>query len=205
VSEDDVEGEERGVGEGEGHAERLPFDADVGEQVDPADGRDEGERVSPRARSGCGQCDHREELDRRNRAERQAVDCDVEADVHRRQHHAHGDHRQAPVRIEPCEGTPRSAPQGEDERGGGDPDPGHAQRLDEDEEQDGEGRSEVVEDRTADEEALGWRVDRQPRDSGVQTGSSTRGKNRCSLHPEMVASGADFCQTQAKPFRAQRL
>ena len=34
------------------------------------------------------------------------------------------------------------------------------QGLDEHEEQDGEGRPEVVEDRTADEEALGRRLDR---------------------------------------------
>ena len=50
MSEDDVEGEEGGVREGEGDAERLSFDADVGEQVDAADCRDESERVAPRAR-----------------------------------------------------------------------------------------------------------------------------------------------------------
>ena len=57
-----------------------------------------------------------------------------------------------------CPGAP---PEGEDDGGGDDPQPGHAERLDECEEQHCEGRAEVVEDRAADEEALGRRGPRE--------------------------------------------
>ena len=89
-----------------------------------------------------------------------AVDREVEAGVHRAEHRAHGDDHPPPVRVEPGErrqGRRHSAkmsaalairiqatPEG----------------LDADEQQHGERRAEVVEDRAADEEALGRRVDR---------------------------------------------
>ena len=83
MAEDDVEGEERGVREREGDAERLRDESDVREEVHAGHGRGECEPVPPRPQPERCERDHRQELDRRDRPERQPVDREVEAGVHR--------------------------------------------------------------------------------------------------------------------------
>ena len=57
--------------------------------------------------------------------------------------------------VQPCQRAPRPAPEREHERGGGDPQPRHPERVDAHEQQHREGRPEVVEDRAADEVDVG--------------------------------------------------
>ena len=72
------------------------------------------------------------------------------------------------------------------------------ERLDQREEEHGEGRPEVVKDRAADEERLG----RRPR--GGARGTCRREDSRL-LHPEIVARAAGICQTWTKLFRLSSL
>ena len=74
--------------------------------------------------------------------------------------------------------------------GGDDPQPGDAERRDQREKEDGEGRPEVVEDRAADEERL-WRSPR-----GGARGACCREDSRL-LHPEIVARATDICTDEA--------
>jgi hypothetical protein len=145
VGEHDVEREQDRVGEGERHPQRLAGELDVGEQVDPGHGEHQGANVARRTRAERGEHDDREELDRGDGAERQAVDGQVEAAVHHRQHHAPREQQPA---AQEAPGTP---PGREDQRRRRDAQPGHAEGLDAGEQQDGERRAEVVEDGAADE------------------------------------------------------
>ena len=95
--------------------------------------------------------DHGQELDRGDRAERQAVDGEVEAAVHERQHAAPGHEQPARLAVELRQHAPGPPPDGEDERGGGDAQPGHAEHVHPREQQHREGRAEVVEDGADDE------------------------------------------------------
>jgi len=88
VGQHDVEREQHGVGERQGHAERLSLQAHVGEQVDPRHGYQERHGVAGGARTQCRERHHRQELDRGDRAQRQPIDGDVEAAVHQRQDRA---------------------------------------------------------------------------------------------------------------------
>ena len=151
VGEHDVEREQAGVGERQRDPERLALEAHPGEQVDADDGEHQRGGVARRAGAEGGERDHRQELDRRDGAERQPVDGDVEAAVHDREDGAplHEQDPRLPVELGPQ--APGAAPEREDERGGGDPQPGDAEDVDADEQQDREGGAEVVEDRADDE------------------------------------------------------
>ena len=72
VREHDVDGEERGVRERERDADGLALELHVGQQVDAGDGEPEREtRCAPSARPAAASSDDGQELDRRDRAERQ--------------------------------------------------------------------------------------------------------------------------------------
>src|SRR5215207_7418995 len=86
LTEDDVRGEEHGVRERESDAERLSFEAHVREEVHTEDGQCQGSGVARCARAERREGENREKLDRGDRAERQAVDRQVEARVHHREH-----------------------------------------------------------------------------------------------------------------------
>ena len=189
VREDDVEREERGVGEGERDPDGLGRELDVGEQVDAADRQDEREAVPRRPRADRRERDHRQELDRRHGAERQPVDGDVEADVHHGEHRPHGDDEPPPGDVEGGERPPRAAPGGEDQRRARDAQPRDPERLDEREEEHGEGRPEVVEDRAT----------RRSRSAG---GSPLDAADRDGrVHGESVAAALRFRNGRPKAFR----
>src|SRR5262249_58549184 len=59
--------------------------------------------------------------------------------------------------VELDEASPGPAPEGEDERGRGDAEPGDPEDVDSGEQEHGERRTQVMKDRAADEEALSWR------------------------------------------------
>jgi Lrp/AsnC family leucine-responsive transcriptional regulator len=151
VPEHDVEREQRRVDRGQPDAPRFGDQAHVGEQVHAADGQHERGAVAQRARRDGGEHDHRQELDGGDGAQRQPVDRQVEAAVHHREDGSPGDdqHLRPPVDARPD--APGPAPDREDERRRGDPQPGDAQRIDPDEQQHGERRPEVVEHRAHDE------------------------------------------------------
>ena len=155
VGEDDVDGEERRVHEGEDDSNHVALDAHVDEQVDARRGGDQGEGVAGRARPGRCERDNRQELDRRHRGEREPVDRHVEARVHDGQHGTQGKQQAAAAAVERGEAAPRPAPERVDRRRARDAKPRRAQRLDAGEEEDGERRAEVVEDGAADEERGG--------------------------------------------------
>jgi len=154
MSEHDVEREQPGVGEGQAEAERSAAQADVDQNVDAGHGHRQRGQVARRPGAERGQCNHREELDGRHRAQRQPGDRLVEAAVHRRQDCTEGDQQADGVAVGAAERPPRPPPRGEHDRRARDPQPGDAQRRDAAEQQHGEGRSEVVEQRAAGEVAL---------------------------------------------------
>ena len=82
VREDDVEGEEGGIGEGERESDGLTCEPDIGEQIHTEDRERESDGIPRRTSPYGGQGDDREELDRRDRPERQPFDRKVEARVH---------------------------------------------------------------------------------------------------------------------------
>jgi hypothetical protein len=160
VGEDDVEREEDRVRGRERKGEGLRGEMDAGEQ--PHAGRREGEcrGVALRPRPEGGERDDGQELDRGHRAERQAVDRQVEAGVHRRQDGAPRQQQRAAFAIQLVEVAPRAPPRGEHDGRCRDAQPRDAQDVDAGEQQDGERGPEVVEDR-ADEEVG---VRRKPHD-----------------------------------------
>jgi len=85
MGEHDVAGEEHGVQECEHDSEGLGDELHVDEPVDAYDSQPERCQVARGASADGRQHDHRQELDRRDRAERQAIDREVEAGVHHRQ------------------------------------------------------------------------------------------------------------------------
>ena len=115
----------------------------------PSDRDRRGGDVAPDTGADQGQDDRADELDRRHRRERQVVDREVEARVHRREHRAEADDQRAAPAIEREQLPPRPAPDREDQRGRGDPQPGDAEHVDPGEQQHGERRPQVVEDRAA--------------------------------------------------------
>ena len=154
MREHDVGGEERRVGEREADANRLAPEANVRQQVDAKDRREDCGEVSRRAGADHRQGDRPDELDRGNGRERQTVDRNVEAGVHDREDRAEREDQQLPLTVERPELAPGPAPEGEDERRRGDSQPRDAEHVDPCEEQDRERRAEVVEDRAPDEVGL---------------------------------------------------
>jgi hypothetical protein len=72
--------------------------------------RKERRVVARAAQAIGGQGDDRQELDRRDRRQRQPVDRQVEAGDHRRQHLAPRQQQPAPIGVEPCEQAPWPPP-----------------------------------------------------------------------------------------------
>ena len=164
MREDDVEGEEGGIGEGKRESDGLTCEPDIGEQIHTRDRERESDGIPRRTSPYGGQGDDREELDRRDRPERQPFDRKVEARVHGGEDDCEVDDGLSVGALCGGERAPRSSPEGEDRRGARDPKPGDTEWLDPGEEQDGERRTEVVEDRAPHEEHLRRRSGRAARD-----------------------------------------
>jgi len=112
----------------------------VGQQEDAEHGDRRGGDVPPDACADQRQHDRADELDGRDGRERQVVDRDVEAHVHRGEHRAEANDQRAPASIQreqPRHGPP---PDREDQRSRRDPQPGHAEHVDPREQQHGERR-----------------------------------------------------------------
>ena len=183
VPEDDVRREEPGVGHCETDAERIVDQPHLGQQVDTADGEQQRGTVAHGPGAGGGQRHDRQELDGRDGRQRQPVDRQVEAAVHRGEHRPPGEHQPAGRPVQPCPAAPRPPPGTEHHRRGRDPQPGDAEHVDAHEEQHREGRPEVVEDRAADEPGLR----RHPVGHGHQPAAARRPDARCGdRHPFMV-------------------
>ncbi len=189
VRQHDVRREEPGVEEREQDADRLALEPHVGEQVDAADRGGQREAVPPRPRPERRERDHRQELDRGDRAQREPVDREVEARVHRREDQSHRDHGAVP------EQPPRTPPDGEDDRGARDPEPRDTEWLDPGEEQDGERGPEVVEDGADDEEALGRRG------RGESTETSAHRHNSRAARGEMPYDSKALDETDRRLLR----
>ncbi len=157
MSEDDVRGEQRGVRKRERDADGLGLELDVGQEIHTGDGQPQGESVPNGSRPDRGKQDHGEELDGRDRAQRECVDGDVEARVHHGEDDAERDDEVLRRAVHPGERAPRPAPEREHRRSADDSKPGDAEGLHAREEEHRERRSEVVEDGAADEVRLGRR------------------------------------------------
>ncbi|MCE3287238.1 MAG: putative transcriptional regulator, AsnC family [Gaiellaceae bacterium] len=155
MGEDDVRGEEYGVRERERDADGLGVQLDVGQEVHPDDGQAECHPVSRCPGPDRGEGDDGEELDGRDRPQRQRVDGDVEARVHHREDGPECDEESLRSSVHPRKRAPRLPPQREYRRGANDAKPGDAERLDSCEEKNRERGSQVVEDGAADEVRLG--------------------------------------------------
>jgi hypothetical protein len=162
VGGDDVAGEERGVHERQPDAERGAADLDAGHRRDARNRQEERGRVARRSHAYGRERDDGQELDRRDGAEREVVDRGVEARVHRREDGAHARHQPVCGRVGRSERSPGPAPCSQDDRRARDSQPRDAQRFDPREEQDGEGGSEVVEDRAPDEVRVAGQVAHDP-------------------------------------------
>ena len=160
VAEDDVEHEPHAVREREHEAQRLAGDPDVGERHDARDRQHEGQQVAPGPRAGRRQHHDAEELDGADGRQRQPVDREVEERVHGGQDGAEPEQQPAPGRRQPPDEAPGPPPDGQHDGGARDPQPRDAEHVNVCEEQHGERRPEVVEDRADDEE----RHRRQPVD-----------------------------------------
>ncbi len=154
VSDDDVGGEQRRVREREGEAERGRVQLDVGEHSGAGHGQDERGRVARPPSAKCGERDHRDELDRGDGPEREPVDRQVEAAIHRGEHAAPGEHEPPGLRSPRPDGPPGTPPSREHDRGRGDPQPGDPEDRDVREQQHGECRSKVVEHGADDKERV---------------------------------------------------
>src|SRR5205823_7913800 len=95
-----------------------------------------------------------EELDGPDRRQGQAGNGLVEAGVHRGEDQPEADNPPSVVGREGNKITPGPTPQGKDRRGAGDPEPGGAEGRNLGKQQHGEGRAEIVEDRTDEEEEV---------------------------------------------------
>ena len=165
MSEHDVRGEERGVRESERDADGLHLELDVRQEVDADHAERQRGAVPRRPRPHGGERDDGKELDRRDRAERQRVDGDVEAGVHHSEHDPECQHQSPRRAIHSREHAPRAAPEREHGCRAGDAKPCDAERLRPGEQQHREGGPEVVEDGAADEVGLGRSAFRQTRAS----------------------------------------
>ena len=72
MRQDDVDGEQRRVGEGERNADGLPGELDVRQQVDAGDRGADAREVAGRAQADESERDRADEFDRRHRRKRQA-------------------------------------------------------------------------------------------------------------------------------------
>ena len=126
--------------------ESLTAEVHVREQHDAGGGREHRAAVSRGARPRNGERDRPDELDRSDRGERQVVDRDVEAHVHRCEDGTERDEEPRTLAVEPRDHPPGATPEREHECGRGDAKPRDAEDVDPREEQDGEGRAEVVKD-----------------------------------------------------------
>lgn len=130
MGEDDVEGEQTSVQEGEPEAERAAAQPHVGEQVNAGDRCGGSEPVPSGTRPQGGQGDDREELDRYHGGQRQSRDRQIEARVHQRQHTAHRGYRAPSFGIDEVPSTARAPPGRVHGRSRHDPQPGHPERGD---------------------------------------------------------------------------
>ena len=151
--QDDVDGEQRRVGEGELHAQGLAVELNAGEQVDA--GHEDQRRGRSRLRTQGGQHDHRQELDRRHGAERQPVDGEVEAAVHHREHGSPGEQQPPPGAIGRSHGAPGRR-QSENTSAAAAIRSHATPNADTREQQHRERGAQVVEDRADDEVQVGW-------------------------------------------------
>jgi len=146
VGEHDVGGEERGVREREADPGRAAGDLDMRQQVHAGGRRGDGDPVVAGARAGDGERDRPQELDGGDRRERQAIDGEVEADVHAGEDGAEARDQQAGSRVDLAQAPPGPPPRREDEGGRGDAHPGDAEHVDAGEQEHREGWAQVVED-----------------------------------------------------------
>jgi hypothetical protein len=132
-------------------AERLPGDPHLGYEVDPGYACRKGKRVPPIAHAERGQGDHRQELDRRDRAERQPVNREVEDRVHDAEHDSHRGDVQPRAACRGPSNSPRPPPDGVNRCGGRDAQPGNANGRNKREQEHRERGPEIVENGAADE------------------------------------------------------
>jgi hypothetical protein len=159
VAEDDVQHEQRAVGEGEGETERLTGDADRGDGDDARRGEREGSGVTPGPRPGGGQDHGPDELDRAHRRQREPGHREVESRVHDGEHDAQGQQALGGSAI-PTQGPPRQPPgpppDGEHRGGRGNAQPGDSQHVKPGEQQHRQGGAKVMEDGADQEQRLRW-------------------------------------------------
>jgi hypothetical protein len=161
MAEQDVEHEQRAVGEGEDEAERLTGDADRGDGDHARRGEEQGSGVAPGPRAGRGQDHGAEELDRAHRGQRQPVHRQVEHRVHDREHQAHRHQVPALADAETADQPPGPPPEGQHDGRTGDSEPRHTEHVDSREQQHGQRRPQIVENGTDQEERL-WRQPVEP-------------------------------------------
>ena len=152
MAEDHVDRPQHARARREREADRAARDVDVGERDDAGGGEHERGDVARRPRAERGDGDRADELDRDRRAERQAVDREVEGDVHQ-------PHRDPEDGDEPQPGgrprrLPRPPPGGERGAARDDAQPRHARGGDRLEQQHRERSADVLRDRAEDEQRL---------------------------------------------------
>ena len=103
------------------------------------------------SRAGRGERDDRQELDRGDGPEREAIDCDVEAGVHDREDDPPRSEQTLAGAIELGVGPPWPPPGSEDHCRRRDPKPGDAEHSDPGEQENRERRAQVMEDGARDE------------------------------------------------------
>ena len=155
VRQDDVRGEQSCVGERERDSGGLADEVHARQQVDTRGSRGDRGEVAPDARADHREGNRPDELDRGDRCQRKAVDCDVEAGVHDCEDRAKGDDQRPAAAIECDKLAPRPSPDREDQSRRRDPQPGDAEHLDAGEQEHGERGAQVVEDGAADEVGVG--------------------------------------------------
>jgi hypothetical protein len=161
MAEQDVEHEQRAVGEGEDEAERLTGDADRGDGDDARRGEEQGSGVATGPRAGRGQDHGAEELDRAYRRQRQPVHREVEHRVHHREYQAHRHQVPAFASAETADEPPGPPPERKYDRRAGDPEPGHPEHVDPSEQEHRQRRPQIVENGADQEERL-WRQPVEP-------------------------------------------
>src|SRR6185437_11585544 len=97
-----------------------------------------------------------DELDGTDRAERHPVDGEIEANIHQREHASQQQHAPSGGQVEAAVVAPGTAPSREHYRGACDPQPRYTEWRNAREQENREGRAQVVEDR-ADQEEGEWR------------------------------------------------
>jgi hypothetical protein len=125
------------------------------DEQDNADDRDDQSGdISERPHADKRDDDGRDELDRRHARQRHVVDSEIEGAVHQRQGEPERDdqHPCAPIAVD--QNAPRAPPDRKDRGGRRDPQPGDSQHAHMSEEQNGEGRAEIVEHRADHEERM---------------------------------------------------